>query len=144
MFLKYSFVLRILMKAAILLVLAYCVEYLLEKVLFFNQNWYWITLTAIGFALIEDKLAIERKHTLIYLPIKSDLSAFEWLEKRNFSLMHKKRNRRIYVDKADSWYERNEFVRITLMENKLKLKMNNQLAGNFEADFMAVIQQHAV
>ena len=43
--------------------------------------------------------------------------------------------------KSDTWYERNEFVRITLMENKLKLKMNNQLAKEFEDDFIAVMRE---
>ena len=72
------------------MILAFIVQYMLHELLFFNQNWYWMVLTAIGFALVEDKLAIERKHTLIYLPIKSDLSAFEWLENRKFQLMRKK------------------------------------------------------
>jgi hypothetical protein len=143
MLLKYSFVLRILIKATILMGVAYVVQLMLEKIMFFNQNWYWMALTAIGFALVEDKLAIERKHTLIYLPIKSDLSVFEWIENHGFNLMHKKRNRRIYVDRAQRWFERNEFVRITLMENKLKLKINNQMASRFERDFIAVIERHA-
>lgn len=140
MFLRYSFVLRILMKASILLGLAYLIQYLMETVLFFNQNWYWMALTAILFALLEDKLAIERKHTLIYLPIKSDLSAFEWIENKDYNLLLKKKNRRIYVEKATKWFERNDFVRITLMREKLKLKMDNHLARQFEADFMAVIE----
>ncbi len=141
MFLRYSFVLRILLKAGILMMLAYIVQFFLEKMMFFNQNWYWMSAAAVVFALIEDKLAIERKHTLIYLPIKSELSAFEWLETKNYDLLLKKRNRRIYVDKANKWFERNDFVRITLMKEKLKLKMDNQLAKRFEEDFMAVIQQ---
>ena len=141
MFLKYSFVLRVLMKAAILLAVAYVVQLVLERISFFNHNWYWTVLAAIGFALIEDKIAVESRHTLVYLPIKSELSAFEWLEERGFDLLHKKRNRRIYCEKAEKWFERNEFVRITLMRHKLKLKMDNQLASRFEADFMAVLQE---
>jgi|GEM_PF-6874043 len=140
MFLRYSFVLRILLKAGILMAIAYVIQYFLQKMMFFNQNWYWMSATAILFAIIEDKLAIERKHTLIYLPIKSDLSAFEWIENKDYDLLLKKRNRRIYVEKADKWFERNDFIRITLMKEKLKLKMENHLARTFEEDFIAVIE----
>lgn len=134
--------LRILLKAGILLIVAYIVQYLLQKVMFFHQHWYWLAFGAIICALIEDKLAIERRHTLIFLPIKSDMSAFNWLEDREYHLLLKKRNRRIYVDRAEKWFERNDFVRITLMENKLKLKINNQLAKEFTEDFIAVIQNN--
>jgi len=120
--------------------IAYVIQYFLQKMMFFNQNWYWMSATAILFAIIEDKLAIERKHTLIYLPIKSDLSAFEWIENKDYDLLLKKRNRRIYVEKADKWFERNDFIRITLMKEKLKLKMENHLARTFEEDFIAVIE----
>lgn len=141
MFLKYSFVLRILSKAAILLGLTYVIQLLFSDIFFFNQNWYFMLAGAIVIAVVEDKIAIERKHTLIFLPIKSDLSAFEWLEKRQYELMRKKRNRRIYVDRSANWYERHDFVRITLMENKLKLKMNNGMAKEFEDDFIAVMTE---
>lgn len=137
MLLKYGFVLRILVKAAVVVLLVFLVQQLSGKSLGFENNWPWMSAVAIGLALLQDKIAIERLHTLIYLPIKSDLSAFEWLEERGFKLHVKKRNRRIYVDKADRFWERNEFVRISLMKSKLKLKMNNVLAKEFEADFLA-------
>lgn len=141
MLLQYGFVLRILVKAAVVVLVLYVLDLVAGNLFGFTNNWPWLAGVAIALALLQDKIAIERLHTLIYLPIKSDLSAFEWIEKRGFNLHVKKRNRRIYVDKAERFWERNEFVRITLMKSKLKLKMNNRLAKEFEQDFLAHIEE---
>lgn len=141
MLIKYSFVLRLIVKVILLMVIIYLVQLGIGRSSSFGQGWYWWFLIATGLVILEDKIGIEKRHTLIILPTKSDLSAFAWIENEGFEMLHKKKNKRIYVKRASQWYLRNDFIRISLLSKNLKIKMRNELATQFEKDFYAHIQE---
>jgi hypothetical protein len=105
---------------------------------FLQMDLEYIILICVFLTLAIDKIAIERRHTLVFLNREDEKVLVEWIRERGYKGFRLKGKWRFYYKEAEKWYERNEFVRLTRLEDKLKVKMGNELAALFEKDFMAM------
>ena len=123
MLLQYNYISRIVLKSILLALLAFTIQNILRP------SWSWEIhkplnyLLALVVVLIQDKIAIEKKHAIITLERKMKDQVTTFLLDRGYKVFKENTKRIIFVRENKGFWFRNDFARLNMGSEQLTLKL---------------------